>query len=66
MDLDANQNYKIVLTDEDLEELIHNDLSCKKLYLGYDVLIDTSILEILNNKGIELIRIPDFYYSDLK
>jgi|GEM_PF-892747 len=66
IDLDNNKDFSIILTDEELEEFINNNVSCKKLYLGYDVLIDASVTDNLNNKGIEVVRIPNYYYSDVR
>lgn len=66
IDLDNNDDINIILTDEELEEFIAKEKVCKKIYLGYDVLIDLTMVDGLINKGIKLIRIPDYYYNDAK
>lgn len=63
IDLETNKNYNIVLTDEELEEFVNSNVASKKLYIGYDVLMDTLMIDNLNNKGTEVVRIPNYYYS---
>lgn len=66
IDLDNNNDIKVIITDEELLEFIEQDIKCKKVYLGLDVLIDNSMLDSLKDKGIEVIRIPNHYYSEVK
>ena len=41
------------------------EMQCKKIYLGYDILVEPYILEILDDRNIELVRIPNYYYSEM-
>ena len=66
INLDDNSDVKIVLTDEELDDIVNSNFKYKKLYLGYDVLIDNSTLEKLNNREMNIIRIPNYYYTDVK
>ena len=60
-----DSEFRVILTDEELDELINSNLQCKKIYLGYDILVEPYILEILDDRNIELVRIPNYYYSEM-
>lgn len=68
IDIDENKGYSIVLTDEEMESFLKSDFysskKYKKLYLGHDILLDSKDEIKLKRAGIELIPIPDYYYSD--
>lgn len=66
VDLDNDSSLHIVLDDNELVEFISKNHECKKLYIGHDVLLSTNILNNLTTEGIEVIRIPNYYYSDIK
>lgn len=58
-----------MLTEEELDEFIANDDSfakCRKLYMGHDLLPTGEQEEVLQNHGIEVGIIPDYYYRDLQ
>lgn len=65
INFDKNSDFKIILTDDELDEFIDMNLSCKKIYLGHDILVEPSILEILESRNIDLVRIPNYYYSEM-
>jgi len=70
IDLNENSEFAIVLTDEEMDDFVENlpncEVPCKKLYIGHDVLPDPMRDKELIRKGIELNRIPDYYYSDIR
>ena len=65
IDLDKNNKYKIILTDEEFEEIVSSSDIPKKIYLGLDVLVDNSMIDNLKNRGTEIVLIPNHYYSDI-
>ena len=65
IDLDKNNKYKIILTDEEFEEIVSSSDIPKKIYLGLDVLVDNSMIDNLKNRGTEVVLIPNHYYSDI-
>lgn len=65
----GNSEIAIVLTDEELSEFtssIEQYSSCKKLYMGHDLLPDEEQERIIKENDIEIIIIPDYYYKDLQ
>lgn len=65
IDLDRNDQVKMLLTDEEAEEVIKGDNAYKKLYIGYDVLLDNSVINMLDSQNVMIKRIPNCYYSDI-
>jgi adenine-specific DNA-methyltransferase len=63
----GNIESAIVLTEEELDDFIfHIDENCKKLYLGYDILMDAQQAQILKDRKITINIIPDYYYKELE
>lgn len=65
----GNAEIAIVLTDEELNEFTSNIeqySSCKKLYMGHDLLPDEEHERIISENNIEISIIPDYYYKDLQ
>lgn len=65
IDFKSSRDFKIILTDEELDEFIESDSNCKKLYLGHDILLELSVEDLIKSKNIELVRIPNYYYSEM-
>lgn len=65
----GNNEIAILLTEEEVNNFISNDMklkTCKKIYLGHDVLLDGNQECILTQKKIELNIIPEYYYKELE
>lgn len=64
----GNAKIAIVLTEEELSAFIANpdNLKCKKIYLGHDVLMDGEQVSILKERHIKINIIPDYYYKELE
>lgn len=65
----GNAEIAIILTDEDLDNFIgqlSENASCRKVYMGHDVLLDGKQAEILKCKKIAVHIIPDYYYKELE
>lgn len=53
----------IFINDEDVADKVINDsLLTDKLYVSTNVLLTNEQKKILNNKGIEIIDVPDYYF----
>ncbi|BAL20843.1 type III restriction-modification system: methylase [Bacillus cereus NC7401] len=71
INLDDNKEFKIILTDEELEEFIRNDSLdkssiCRVVYLGHDVLTSSLQEKYFKENGIEVKIIPNYYYNELE
>jgi adenine-specific DNA-methyltransferase len=68
VDLNSSEEFAIVLTDEEMDEFVVNlskrSRPCRKLYIGYDVLPDPQREQELVRNRIDILRIPDYYYSE--
>lgn len=65
----GNAEIAIVLTEEELQDFMENieDFrKCRKLYMGHDLLPDEEQAAALEEHGIEISIIPDYYYRDLQ
>jgi len=65
----GNAELAIVLSDEDMDEFFDNVIAfdkCTRLYKGYDVLLSGEQEEILKERGVDIITIPNYYYKDLE
>lgn len=59
----------MILTDEELRTYIDSvfkDNPCRTIYLGYNVLLSIEDEKKLIARGVEIRRIPDYYYGELK
>lgn len=66
VNFDTNNDFKIILTDDEADLIIDDKLSCKAIYLGHNVLLSDSQTSILKNKNIKINVIPDYYYKELE
>ena len=69
VNLTGNAEIAIVLTEEELAVFIENTEAfsrCKKLYMGHDLLPTGDQEEALQERGIEIRVISDYYYRDLQ
>lgn len=65
----GNAELAIVLTDEEMDGFVENTAAfakCIRLYKGHDVLLSGEQEEILKERGVEIITIPDYYYKELE
>lgn len=69
IDFTTDKRVKIILDDEELRSYIDgvfNDNPCRAIYLGHHVLLPIVDEEKLIARGVEIRRIPDYYYGELK
>ncbi|MFQ9979215.1 MAG: site-specific DNA-methyltransferase [Finegoldia magna] len=65
----GNKEIAIVLTEEELDQFIadiDNFSSCKKIYMGHDLLPSEEQESAIRAREIEINIIPDYYYKDLQ
>lgn len=65
----GNAEIGIVLTEEELEAFMSDTQAfskCKKLYMGHDILPSQEQEKVLQENGVEISIIPDYYYRDLQ
>ena len=65
----GNAEIAIVLTEEELDDFIFHlkeNVQCKKVYLGHDILMDAQQAQILKDRKITINIIPDYYYKELE
>ena len=65
----GNAEIAIVLTDDEIEAFITNMdeyQKCRKLYCGHDVLLSAEQGAKLQERGITVCVIPDYYYRELE
>lgn len=61
-----NEGYVIFSNDKDLLEFMRNECrldNCKKIYKPSYVFFDTKQLKEINDRGIEVITIPEYYFA---
>lgn len=64
-----NNEIAILLTEDEVSAFVSDEAilkSCKKIYLGHDVLLDGNQEYILDQNKIELNIIPEYYYKELE
>lgn len=69
IDLNTDKRIKIISDDDGLREYIDgvfNDNPCRTIYLGQHVLLSIVDEQKLVARGVEIRRIPDHYYGELK
>ena len=69
IDFNTDKRIKIILTDEELRTYIDSvfkDNPCRTIYLGHNVLLPIEDEKKLIARGVEIRRIPDYYYGELK
>ena len=60
-----NRLIKIAFNDEEMDEIIKEDLSeCKKIFVSSEVFLTSEQEKILENYGIEIIDIPEYYFAE--
>jgi len=66
INFDDNDTIKIILTNEELDELTSAlPENVKTIYISHNVLTTGKQNELFENKGIEIHNIPDYYYKNL-
>lgn len=69
IDFDYDKRIKMILTDEELRtyvDSVFKDNPCRMIYLGHNVLLSIEDEKKLIARGVEIRRIPDYYYGELK
>ena len=69
IDFNTDKRIKIILTDEELRQYIDGvfkDNPCRTIYLGHNVLLPIEDEKKLIARRVEIRRIPDYYYGELK
>lgn len=64
-----NAELAIVLTDDEMDDFVENADAfekCVRLYKGHDVLLSGEQEEILKERGVEIITIPNYFYKELE
>ena len=57
----------IALTDDDLDTVVANlDDRCRAVYIGQDVLVPASALDLFQERLVQVNRIPAYYYRELE
>lgn len=65
----GNNEIAILLTEDEVIDFISNEAklkTCKKVYIGHDVLLDGNQEYIFDQNKIELNIIPEYYYKELE
>ncbi len=69
INFDNNSDISIILTEEELDNFtsqITSDNTCKRIYLGHDVLTCKEQEDIFKKYNIEIRVIPNYYYNELE
>lgn len=69
IDFSTDKSIKIILDDEELRlyiDGVFSDQLCRTIYLGHHVLLSNADEKKLISRGVEIRRIPDYYYGELK
>lgn len=71
VDISHDRTVEIVLTDKELEKLAKRVSAAKSakiraVYVGHDVLMGEEEREALETRGVEIHRIPQYYYPELE
>ena len=60
-----NQTICLALTEDELDAIIESNLStCKRIYIASEVLLSSKQMRIIDDNAIELIDIPEYYFSE--
>ena len=60
-----NGEIAIILTEDELDEFTKTiPSSCKKIYLGHDILLSLDQEQELKKRNIQINTIPDYYYNE--
>ncbi len=65
----SNNEIAILITEDEVNAFISDESklnTCKKIYLGHDVLLDGNQEYILDQNKIELNIIPEYFYKELE
>ncbi len=68
VNLDSEKSVAIVLDDEEFDKFVDSldeNSTCKKLYMGHDVLASAAQERKLKVNGISVNIVPEYYYPDL-
>ena len=64
-EIDNIRLIKFAFNDEDMDVIIKEDLSeCKKIFVSSEVFLTSEQEKILENYGIEIIDIPEYYFAE--
>ena len=71
VDISHDRTVEIVLTDKELEKFARRISAAKSakirdVYVGHDVLMGAEEREALETRGVEIHRIPQYYYPELE
>lgn len=60
-----NHTIMVVFNDNEMDEIVKEDLSeCKKIFISNEVFLTNEQEKILDNYGIEVINIPEYYFAE--
>lgn len=60
-----NHTIMVVFNDDEMDEIIKDDLSeCRKIFISNEVFLTNEQEKILDNYGIEVIDIPEYYFAE--
>ena len=60
-----NHSIKIAFNDEEMDRIIEEGLSeCRKLFVSNEVFLTSEQEKILENYGVEIIDIPEYYFAE--
>lgn len=60
-----NHTIKIAFNDDEMDRIVEEDLSeCRKIFISSEVFLTNEQEKILENYGIEIIDIPEYYFAE--
>ena len=60
-----NHTIMVVFNDNKMDEIVKEDLSeCRKIFISNEVFLTNEQEKILDNYGIEVINIPEYYFAE--
>ena len=67
LDFDNNETIKIILSEEELDEIFNRDVfGFSSLYISHDVLLTGEQLNKLSETNIKINIIPDYFYKEME
>lgn len=67
LDFDNNETIKIILSEEELDEIFNRDVfGFSSLYISHDVLLTGEQLNKLSKGNIKINIIPDYFYKEME